>query len=177
LGDTAVLLEKTMAELEWSNDAGSEGETASHAKSFAFSSGMMAASSIILAHRAPVTVLLPPDCYHGVGTVLADVFTRFQVEVVQVHMANILDVQEAIEQSDPASQVIVWIETPSNPLCQITDIRAVCDAVRSVDRKEAITTMVDSTLSPPCITQALSVRPFSYSLVSVHFPTQIFLRL
>ena len=149
-----------MASLEWGDDEGSEGETASHAKSFAFSSGMMAASSIILAHTAPVTVLLPPDCYHGVGTVLAEVFARFQVKVTQVNMSNVSEVQEAIERSDPSSQVIVWMETPSNPLCQITDIRAVCEAVRSVDRKEPITTMVDSTLSPPCITQALAVRSF-----------------
>jgi cystathionine beta-lyase/cystathionine gamma-synthase len=162
-----------VAELEWGNEEGLEGETTSHAKSFAFSSGMMAASSIILAHRSPVTVLLHQDCYHGVGTVLANVFTRFQVQVTRVNMANVSEVKEAIGRSDPSSQVIVWMETPSNPLCQITDIRAVCDAVRSVDRKEPITTMVDSTLSPPIITQPLSVRLFWNRLVYVHFPTQI----
>jgi len=32
----------------------------------AFSSGMMAASAIVLAHGLPLTVYLPEDCYHGV---------------------------------------------------------------------------------------------------------------
>lgn len=58
---TRLLLEKEMSQLE---THGREVDT--QAVSCAFASGMMAASSIVLAHKAPLTVLLPRDLYHGV---------------------------------------------------------------------------------------------------------------
>lgn len=58
---TRLLLEKEVARLECH---GRQVDT--EAVSCAFASGMMAASSIVLAHQAPLTVLLPRDLYHGV---------------------------------------------------------------------------------------------------------------
>jgi cystathionine gamma-synthase len=62
---TRILLEREVERLECygrtrSPDAGTQNY------SYAFASGMMAASSIILAHSAPLQVILPHDLYHGV---------------------------------------------------------------------------------------------------------------
>ena len=57
---TRVLLEKEMARIEC------HGRDFEKAVSCAFASGMMAASSIVLAHEAPLVVILPRDLYHGV---------------------------------------------------------------------------------------------------------------
>lgn len=60
---TRQLLEREVARLECYGKDTYEGISAS---SFAFASGMMAASSIILAHKSPLRVILPKDLYHGV---------------------------------------------------------------------------------------------------------------
>lgn len=48
---------------------------------------------------------------------------------------------------------MVWIETPSNPLLRITDVRAVCDAAHRVD---AIV-VADNTFLSPALQQPLSL--------------------
>jgi cystathionine beta-lyase/cystathionine gamma-synthase len=57
--------------------------------------------------------------------------------------------------------IIVWMETPSNPKCEVVDIKAVCDKVRSVGERWKnvikITTVVDGTTSSPVLTRPLEV--------------------
>ena len=174
---TRLLLERVMFELETHNCsiANDEypsliSESSEPPSSYAFSSGMMAVSSILLAHKSPVTVLLPLDVYHGVPTVAVDVFSRFNVKVERVDMTKASNLRDFIENLHDSSssedaeatnqpQIIVWIETPSNPLCQVIDIREVCDTVQTLSSyyKGSITTVVDSTLSPPVLTQPLHV--------------------
>jgi len=53
------------------------------------------------------------------------------------------------------------MESPSNPLCKVTDIQSVCNLVQEITLKQdqdhniTITTAVDSTWSPPYLTQPL----------------------
>lgn len=131
---TRQLLETEMAALEGGMAA------------CAFGSGMMAASAIILAHSAPLTVILPLDTYHGVPTVLTAVFARFGVVTKQVDMQSMNALQVALEETS-TPDVIVWMETPSNPKCMILDIEAICQVCRDHERRP--TTVVDSTLAPP----------------------------
>jgi cystathionine gamma-synthase len=124
--------------------------------SFAFSSGMMAASAIILSHSSSIHVILPKDLYHGVSSVLKNVFTRFNVTVshIDISTEDLTELQnEVISKSAEVNDIIVWIETPSNPLCNVIDITKVCTLVSKC--KNNITTVVDSTLAPPICTQPL----------------------
>lgn len=120
----------------------------------AFASGMMAVSSIVLAHKTPLHVILPVDSYHGVPTVLTDVFSRFQVTTQRVDLTQPAELEAALSSMPQESNVIVWIETPSNPLCHVIDIKSTCDLARRV-RMRNTTTVVDSTLAPPTLTQPL----------------------
>jgi cystathionine gamma-synthase len=153
---TRLLLERVVYEMETHglDDQSVEPTT------FAFSSGMMAASSIILAHNTPISIIFPKDLYHGVPTVAVDVFGRHNVEVEHVDMSQISEVTDALSRVT-SSQAIVWMETPSNPLCQVVDIQGVCDAVRSASKAagRSVTIVVDSTLAPPVLTQALQYGP------------------
>ena len=150
---TRLLLEKTVFELECIGlDFSGEVEPTT----FAFSSGMMAVTSIILAHKSPITVLVPKDIYHGVPSVLAQVFCRHNVTMKSVNMSCISEIAEAITNSERDSDVVVWLETPSNPLCQIVDIKAVCDMVESISSHK-VTTVVDTTTASPVLTRALEV--------------------
>ena len=157
---TRLLLEKTVGQLE------THGMTIPEDQDViccAFSSGMMAVSSIILAHSSPVTVILPEDLYHGVPTVIHEVFQRHNVTILQVdmrHPENIVRALESIGDGNEDSlsmDVIVWVETPSNPKCHVVDIGKVCNVVKSSSMRDKATVVVDSTLAPPVITQPLAV--------------------
>jgi cystathionine gamma-synthase len=149
---TRLLLEREVAKLETiGKDYGPDNEPIC----CAFSSGMMAASSIVLAHSAPMTVLLPEDLYHGIPSVLEEVFKRFHVNVRRMNMANREDLETALLAMDESSDAILWLESPSNPLCQVLDIGAICKLVKQT--KPSTTVVVDSTLAPPPITQPLTL--------------------
>lgn len=160
---TRLLLEKTLFDIECINVLNQmtnhEKETMpTKAPSFVFSSGLMGVTSIILAHSSPLTVILPDDLYHGVSSLLVDVFHRYSVTVRHVDMRNVQSVMDAIADIDPEHDVIVWMETPSNPKCHILDIRSICEAVKSVSSNTKVTTVVDGTLSSPVLTRPLEVR-------------------
>ena len=137
------------------------------AMGFAFSSGMAAIASLLLAHKTPVKVLIPTDVYHGLPTQFALTLNNHGVLHQTVDMTNIEHLNGIISKnienaSGSEGSLIVWMETPSNPLCQITDIKEICkmvDGIRSAQGSDRfrITTVVDSTWAPPCITQPLKL--------------------
>ncbi|KAK1742564.1 cystathionine gamma-synthase [Skeletonema marinoi] len=135
------------------------------APTFAFSSGMAAVASLLLAQKSPVKVLVPEDIYHGVPTQLHVCLNDHGIVHESVDMTNAYDIRQTIEhhidsksnaQHDGA--LVVWMETPSNPLCQVTDIQSICDLVNDVrcqHQNANIITVVDSTWAPPVITRPL----------------------
>lgn len=138
--------------------------------SFAFASGLMAVTSILLAHASPITVLIPDDFYHGTSTLFFDVFARHsQVKTVRVDMRRPSTIVEAIArvaQSGASPQhrnVIVWMETPSNPQIQVVDIQQICQTVQEQQKQDyirpnvTITTVVDGTMSSPILTRPLEL--------------------
>lgn len=148
---TRDLLEREMARLECHGKALPDDR--SSATCCAFASGMMAVSSIILSHAAPVHLILPKDLYHGVLTVSVDVFSRFFVSTQQVDLTDMVAVQTALTQLPENTDIILWMESPSNPFTLVTDIEEVCRIAQLSNR--TVTTVVDSTLAPPVITQPL----------------------
>lgn len=149
---TRSLLEQTVGQLECHGDTRDYDD----AVTCSFASGMAGISALIMSHKAPVTVLLPSDLYHGVPTVLADVMTRFNVSYQRLDFTDESDVVHALmQQVNSSRDLIVWMETPSNPKCQVIDIKNVCTLVNKFGSNQTITTVVDSTLAPPCLTQGL----------------------
>jgi O-acetylhomoserine/O-acetylserine sulfhydrylase-like pyridoxal-dependent enzyme len=157
---TRTLLEDTVGRLECHGDE----RDFQHVISCAFASGMAAVSSILLSHKSPVTVLLPSDSYHGVPTVLADHLSRFEITYETVDSTDASNLEKALS-TQVGKDVVVWLETPSNPLCQVIDIEATCAIVNEFRPHANITTVVDSTLAPPCVTQPLRV---SEKLIILH---------
>lgn len=150
---TRLLLEKAIFEMECH---GVDYDKELGPSTFCFSSGMMAVSSIILAHKSPVVMIFPKDLYHGVPTVTVDVFSQHNVVSKHVDMSDTSQIMSTLKSLEgTSSQAIVWMETPSNPLCHVIDIQGICEAVRS--SKVAVTTVVDSTLAPPVITRPIEV--------------------
>ena len=108
------------------------------------STGMSAITLCVNALLSPgQTIVVPHDCYGGSWRLFDSLAARGQFRVVTIDFGDGEAVAAAFG-SDPAPAV-VWIETPSNPLLRITDIRAVADAAHAVG---AIVVADNTFLSP-----------------------------
>jgi len=90
-----------------------------------FATGLAAEDAILRSILRPGdTILLGDDVYGGTYRLLNDVFTPWGVTLAVVDSSDLDAVARAIEQHSPRA---LWIETPSNPLMKITDIRAIAE--------------------------------------------------
>jgi cystathionine gamma-synthase len=111
-----------------------------------FSSGTAAATAVFLP-LAPTHIVAPKIMYWGLRQWLRDL-PRYGHEVIFVDMSDLDAVRAAII---PGKTGLVWIETPSNPLWTMTDIRAVSACAHLA----GATVCVDSTVSTPVLTRPL----------------------
>lgn len=123
------LLEGALAELEGGNSA------------FAFASGMAAIHAVFASLSAGDHVILPDDVYFNINKLMARVFTRWGLEYTTVDMTDMKAIRSAIMDNTK----LIWIETPSNPMLKITDIRA----VSQLGKEHGILVGVDNTWSTP----------------------------
>ncbi|KAL3919783.1 MAG: hypothetical protein SGARI_007118, partial [Bacillariaceae sp.] len=72
-------------------------------------------------------------------------------------MRQVDNVIAAVVGIDPSQEVIVWMETPSNPKCHVLDIESICHAVESLRSSHVITTVVDGTMASPILTRPLEL--------------------
>ena len=128
----------------------------------AFSSGMAAVNAIFQALGPGDRILLPHDIYYGVRKLAEEHFSTWGLKVDQVDMAN----EQALAEELSSKTALVWIETPSNPQLNITDIEHVCQLAHAAGAR----VVVDNTWSTPVIT-----RPFEWGAdVVMHSITKYF---
>ena len=162
---TRELLEKSIAQLEYhQRGMNRQYKLPQEHSSIAFSSGMAAATAILTAissTSSSLHILLPDDIYHGIPSLLHSSLLSPNIRFTSIDMTDLSVVETSLrEYSLKSDKMIVWIETPSNPHCRITDIAAVCRLVKTLNTNNTnddITTVVDATWSPPCLTQPLLV--------------------
>lgn len=110
----------------------------------------LAAITLILStlpHRA--RILAPYDCYGGTYRLLAALHAQDKLTVDFVDQSD----AEALERALAARPKLVWIETPSNPLLRIVDIRAIAEAAHAVGALVA----ADNTFLSPVWQQPLAL--------------------
>ena len=169
---TREILEQTVGALELMPYPRSESDdriqpkAATDIETVACSSGMAAISTLLLAHPTPVHVILPEDVYHGVPTLLHTVLQHHGMRFSSVDMRDVDKVEQAVREcatqgSDSNGEkgaVVLWMESPSNPLLNVADVSALTslvDRIRGDVVQESssfprmISTVVDSTLFPP----------------------------
>lgn len=141
---------------EYSRDAGTPGWEALEeivgelegGEAVAFGSGMGAAAAVLDLVPAGARVVAPADCYTGIHGLLADGQQqgRWQAELV-----DITDTDAAVAAARGAD--LVWLESPTNPLLEIADLRALCSAARDGGGLVA----VDNTFATPLLQRPLSL--------------------
>ena len=107
-----------------------------------FGSGMAAISTTLLAFlKMGDHIVVQNTLYGGTSNFIREEFTKYGIEFTFTNGYEISDFEEAIQ---PNTKVI-HIETPSNPLMTITDIKGVADLAKS----KGIKTTIDNTFASP----------------------------
>ncbi len=131
---TRKVLEECLASLE----SGSFG--------LAFASGMAAEHAVISTLRPGDHVVACGDMYGGTYRLFEEVFKPFGLEFSYVGW-EATEFERAVKDNTK----LFWIETPTNPLIRLIDIRAVAD----IAGKNQIKLVTDNTFATPCFQQPL----------------------
>lgn len=126
---TRTALEGLIADLE-------EGEFG-----YAFGSGMAAISAVIMLLDKGDHLLINSDVYGGTYRALSKVFTRFGIEADFIDTTQIDEIEQYIK---PETKML-YIETPSNPLLRVTDIKKSAELAKSHN----LISVVDNTFMTP----------------------------
>jgi cystathionine beta-lyase/cystathionine gamma-synthase len=128
---TRMALERNVAAIE-SGKAG-----------FAFASGMAAIGAIATLLKSGDHVVVSDNTYGGTFRLFDKVLTRYQLAFSYVDTANLDEVERAIT---PSTRML-FVETPSNPVMRLTDLRAIADLAHRHGARLA----VDNTFASPYV--------------------------
>jgi len=134
---TRTCLEKNLAALE--------GGVASRV----FASGMAAINAIASMHKSGDHVVCGNDLYGGVPRLFNQVFADFGIEFTYVDTTDVRNVERAIRKNTR----LVYIETPTNPMMSISDIRE----ISGVCRGKKVELVVDNTFMSPYFQQPIAL--------------------
>ncbi len=130
-------LERTLASLEGGSQA------------LVFASGMAAVQAAFHILEPGDHVLLPDDLYHGVRNLIRDHYARWGLAFDFVDMSS----PDAVAAAAGDRTRMLWLETPSNPMLRISDIRSL--AKLASDR--GWISVVDNTWSTPVMQRPLKL--------------------
>jgi len=119
------------------------------AASAAFGSGLAAVTAIFQGLQPGDHVVAPKDIYHGTANVLKHLFAKWGVGFTFVDMTDLDATRAAIR---PSTR-IMWVETPSNPLLQCSDIAALVEMSAGKD----IRVVADNTFASPAVQNPLAL--------------------
>lgn len=134
---TRAALEKTMAELEQGGRA------------WALSSGMAAINLVMQLFTAGDHVLMSEDLYGGTVRLAGEIYSRYGTEFEYVDTTDLTLTAAKIRQSTRA----IFIETPSNPMMLISDIRSLA----TLAHERGALLVVDNTFLSPHFQKPLAL--------------------
>lgn len=134
---TREAVESLIAELE----SGTHG--------FAFASGLAAITAVLSLFEKGDKLILSDNVYGGTFRLLNQVFQNFGITFELVDTSDIEKIRKAVDENVKA----VYIETPTNPLLGITDIRAVAELAKEYN----LLTIVDNTFYTPYLQRPLEL--------------------
>ena len=108
----------------------------------AFTSGLAAESTILLSLVKPGDHIVAfDDLYGGTKRLINQVFGNFNFETSFVNAVDPRNVENAIKDTTR----LVWLESPTNPLLKLSDIKAISE----ITKKRGIVLVVDNTFLSP----------------------------
>lgn len=119
---------------------------------FAYASGLAAETNVLFLLEAGNHVIVSDDVYGGTRRLFDKIFKRFKVSFTYVDLSGDKG-KYRLKKTLKKNTQMVWIESPTNPLLKITDIKKIA----SVARKNSILTVVDNTFASPYFQQPLEL--------------------
>ncbi|MBG9375997.1 cystathionine gamma-synthase [Panacibacter sp. DH6] len=115
----------------------------------AFSSGVAATDAVIKLLEPGDEVIAANDMYGGTYRLFTKVFQKFGIVFKYVNMQNVKNIKPMINKKTR----LIWTETPTNPLMNITDIAAVAD----IAKEHHVLLCVDNTFASPYLQNPLDL--------------------
>ncbi|WP_010093781.1 bifunctional cystathionine gamma-lyase/homocysteine desulfhydrase [Ornithinibacillus scapharcae] len=116
---------------------------------FAFGSGMAAITTVMMLLDSGDHVVLTDDVYGGSYRLMTKVLNRFDLDHSFIDTSDPAKVKHAIQPNTKA----LYIETPTNPLLKITDLKKMAEIAKEHD----LLLIVDNTFATPYWQQPLSL--------------------
>ena len=115
----------------------------------AFSSGVAATDAVIKLLEPGNEVICGNDMYGGTYRLFTKVCQKFGIKFIYVDTSHAENIKNAVT----ANTKLIWIETPTNPLMNITDI----EAVAAISKPKNILLAVDNTFASPALQNPLDM--------------------
>ncbi|QBD79139.1 cystathionine gamma-synthase [Ktedonosporobacter rubrisoli] len=115
----------------------------------AFASGLAGESAILSMLKAGDHIVSCDDLYGGTYRLFERIVGRYNIETSYVTASSIADYEKAIRPNTK----LLWLETPTNPLLRLVDIRAVAE----IAHRHQILVVVDNTFSSPYFQKPLDL--------------------
>jgi cystathionine gamma-lyase len=118
-------------------------------RGFAFGTGMAAEATVLALLSAGDHIIVHNDLYGGTYRLLTQITAR---QGVEVEFANLWDLN-GLKSRIKANTRLIWMETPTNPLMNVLDLRAVAEIARS----KGVLTLCDNTFLSPYFQNPLAL--------------------
>jgi cystathionine beta-lyase/cystathionine gamma-synthase len=122
-------------------------ENAKHG--LAFSSGVAATDAVIKLLQPGDEVIAAADMYGGTYRMFTKIYSKFNIRFHYVNMQDANNIKQHIN----SNTKLIWTETPTNPLMNITDI----SAVAAIAKQHKILVCVDNTFASPYLQNPLDL--------------------
>jgi cystathionine gamma-lyase/cystathionine beta-lyase/cystathionine gamma-lyase/homocysteine desulfhydrase len=116
---------------------------------FTFASGMAAINAIATMLRTGDHVVVSDNVYGGTFRLFSQVLNRYDLSFTYVDTGNL----DAVEQAFTPATRMLFVETPSNPVLRLTDLRLAADVAHRRDAR----LVVDNTFASPYIQRPLEL--------------------
>ena len=143
---TRDALENSLADLE------------NGSRAFVFSSGLAAQSAVLELLRPGDHIIAFDDLYGGTFRLLEEIKTKTSGLEISYVDYNKIDLKNVIKKNTK----LIWIETPTNPLLKITDLKKISE----IAKKHKILTICDNTFSSP-----INQKPLDFGIDIVNHST------
>jgi len=114
-----------------------------------FGSGMAAINAIVSMLKSGDHVVCGNDLYGGTPRLFNQVMTNFGLEFTYIDTSDASNVERAIQKNTR----MVYVETPTNPLMRLSDLKA----ISSICRRKKVDLVVDNTFMSPYFQQPLEL--------------------
>lgn len=115
-----------------------------------FASGMAAGATVFETLETGAHVVAPESMYWTLRLWMQHLSGRGRIELELVPTGDLAALKRALR---PGRTALVWVETPSNPMCSVSDLEAMAEAAHLAGAR----VVADNTLATPVLTRPLEL--------------------